>query len=79
MEESIYNLLPKEKTPPKKKTIKLYKSSIPGTLAPTGSTFGSQSRVIPVSNLSGSYILDNNRYRSESGILGKSKHSISTI
>lgn len=41
MEESIYNLLPKEKTPPKKKTIKLYKSSIPGTLAPTGSTFGS--------------------------------------
>jgi hypothetical protein len=78
MEESIYNLLPKEKTPPKKKTIKLYKSSIPGTLAPTGSTFGSQSRVIPVSNLSGSYILDN-RHRSESGILGKSKHSISKI
>ncbi|CAD8126807.1 unnamed protein product [Paramecium sonneborni] len=73
MQESIYNLIPKEKTPPKKVT-KLYKSTIPGDIAPTGSTFGTQSQIIPVTNLNGSYIIQPNRYRSESGILGKSKN-----
>ncbi|CAK76172.1 unnamed protein product (macronuclear) [Paramecium tetraurelia] len=73
MQESIYNLIPKEKTPPKKVT-KLYKSTIPGTIAPTGSTFGTQSLIIPVTNLNGSYIIQQNRFRSESGILGKSKN-----
>lgn len=72
MEESIYNLLPKVITPPKKSRL-IYKSQIPGNLAPTGSTFGTHSKIIPIANLSGSYIIENSRYRSESGTLGKSK------
>lgn len=38
MEESIYNIIPKEYNPPSKG--KTYKSKYPPTIPPTGSTFG---------------------------------------
>jgi hypothetical protein len=37
MEESIYNIIPKEYNPPSKGAI--YKSKYPPTIIPTGSTF----------------------------------------
>ena len=37
MEESIYKIIPEEKIIPKK--AKMYKSSLPGLIPPTGSTF----------------------------------------
>ena len=37
MEESIYKIIPEEKIIPKKG--KMYKSSLPGFIPPTGSTF----------------------------------------
>lgn len=38
MEESIYNIIPREYNPPSKG--KIYKSKYPPTIPPTGSTFG---------------------------------------
>jgi hypothetical protein len=38
MEESIYNIIPKEYNPPQKG--KVYKSRYPPNIPPTGSTFG---------------------------------------
>ena len=37
MEESIYNIIPKEYTPPAKEP--LYRSKFPPNIKPTGSTF----------------------------------------
>ena len=45
MEESIYNLIPKEYVPPQKES--LYKSKYSSYIPPTGSTFGHQTTSIP--------------------------------
>lgn len=51
-EESIYNLVPKEKIEMIKDPI--YKSQYPGYLAPTASTFGLKTSSFPgVANLNG--------------------------
>ena len=51
-EESIYNLIPKEYTPPPKQNI--YKSKFPGTLPPSCSTFNNHTTSRPkLNNLGG--------------------------
>ena len=52
MEESIYNIIPKEYNPPAKGPI--YKSKYPSKIVPTGSTFCHKTTSKPlVSNLGG--------------------------
>lgn len=46
MEESIYNIVPKEYTPPAKEP--LYKSKFPPNIKPTGSTFCNHTTSKPV-------------------------------
>ena len=61
MEESIYNIIPREYNPPAKG--KIYKSKYPPTIPPTGSTFGNATtskpgvwhNLIKVSNLGGEF------------------------
>ena len=54
MEESIYNLIPKEYIPPQKE--KIYKSKYPKNLPPTGSTFTNHTTSRPnVANLNGDF------------------------
>ncbi len=54
MEESIYNLIPKEYIPPQKE--KIYQSKYPKNLRPTGSTFTNHTTSRPgVANLNGDY------------------------
>lgn len=51
-EESIYNLVPKDKVEPEKK--QRYRSMYPPDIAPTGSTFGLKTSSFPnVSNMNG--------------------------
>jgi hypothetical protein len=45
MEESIYNIIPKEYNPPSKG--KTYKSKYPPQIPPTGSTFGNKTTSKP--------------------------------
>ena len=45
MEESIYNLIPKEYAPPQKQS--LYKSKYSSNIPPTGSTFGHHTTSVP--------------------------------
>lgn len=53
-EESIYNLIPKEKYEPPKD--KMYKSKHPATVPPTGSTFCLKTTSKPgIGNLNGDY------------------------
>jgi len=57
MDESIYNLIPKEQYVPEKG--KRYKSQYPPKLAPTASTFGLKTTSKPVcSNLAGKFNLE---------------------
>lgn len=54
MSESIYNLIPRERPPVHKPSM--HRSMFPGTLAPTGSTFGpSVTSQVVVTNLSGEF------------------------
>ena len=46
MEESIYNIIPKEYNPPAKEP--LYKSKFPPNVKPTGSTFGNHTTSKPL-------------------------------
>ena len=46
MEESIYNIIPKEYIPPPKEP--LYKSKFPPNIKPTGSTFGNHTTSKPM-------------------------------
>lgn len=46
MEESIYNIIPKEYVPPPKEP--LYKSKFPPNIKPTGSTFGNHTTSKPM-------------------------------
>lgn len=46
MEESIYNIIPKEYVPPPKEP--LYKSKFPPNIKPTGSTFGNHTTSKPI-------------------------------
>ncbi|CAD8086701.1 unnamed protein product [Paramecium sonneborni] len=71
MEESIYNIIIEDPIPHKRQ--KKYKSQFPGTIQPSYSTFGNQSNVIQVKNISGDYQLSSRRYASESGTIGKTK------
>ena len=53
-DESIYNLIPKERYEPPKD--KMYKSRHPPTVPPTGTTFGLKTTSKPgVGNLNGEY------------------------
>jgi len=75
-EESIYNLVPKEKIEMIKDPI--YKSQYPGLLAPTASTFGLKTSSFPgVANMSGdiSYPRGAHPLKSEWGTFGKPKGS----
>jgi len=55
MEESIYNLIPKEYIPPQKQA--LYKSKYDPTIPPTGTTFGHHTTSVPgIGNLNGETI-----------------------
>ena len=45
MDESIYNIVPKEFVPPPKQPI--YRSKYPPTIPPTGSTFGNHTTSKP--------------------------------
>ena len=57
LEESVYNLIPKEQYVPDKP--KRYRSQYPATMAPTASTFGLKTTSKPVcANLSGKYHLE---------------------
>ena len=49
MEESIYNIIPKEYTPPPKEP--LYRSKFPPNIKPTGSTFCHHTTSKPIVNL----------------------------
>jgi len=52
MEESIYNLIPKEYVPPQKQS--LYKSKYDPAIPPTGTTFGHHTTSVPgIGNLNG--------------------------
>jgi hypothetical protein len=54
MEESIYNIIPKEYNPPAKGPV--YKSKYPPKIVPTGSTFCHKTTSKPlVSNLGGEF------------------------
>ena len=66
MEESIYNLIPKEQYVAQKP--KRYRSQYPSNLAPTASTFGLKTTSKPVcANLSGKYNLEGGAHSHQAG------------
>lgn len=77
MEESIYNLIPKEQYQPVKQ--KRYKSQYPPNLAPTASTFGLKTTSKPVcSNLSGKFNLEGgaHSHQAAGGTMGAAKGTL---
>lgn len=76
-EESIYNLIPKERYEPPKS--KMYKSSHPPLVPPTASTFGLKTTSKPgVSNVNGDYNPQgsNHTNRGQSLTLGKPRGTL---
>jgi len=56
MQESIYNLIPKEYVPPQKQA--LYKSKYAKDIHPTATTFGLHTTSSAVANLNGHLVVD---------------------
>ena len=79
IEESIYNLIPKEYVPPAKE--RRYNSNYPKKIAPTGSTFLTNTTSIPkISNLNGDLIPPPgpHKHKNNSATMGKTKGNAST-
>lgn len=65
-EESIYNLIPKEKYEPPKQ--KMYKSKHPSNVPPTGTTFGLTTTSKPgIGNLNGDYQPQGSNHTNKAG------------
>jgi hypothetical protein len=77
MDESIYNLIPKEQYVPHRQ--KRYRSQFPANLAPTASTFGLATTSKPVcSNLSGKFNLEGgaHSHAANGGTMGAAKGTL---
>lgn len=77
MEESIYNLIPKEYVPPQKQPM--YKSKYPKNLRPTGTTFTNHTTSRPgVANLKGDYEqpLGPHTHKGENQTMGRLKKEV---
>lgn len=77
MDESIYNLIPKEQYVPQKQ--KRYKSQYPPNLAPTASTFGLKTTSKPVcANLAGKFNLEGgaHSHQAAGGTMGAAKGTL---